>query len=90
MLISLPQLVGLLLGELLRRYVTNYISIASEILLKGGLDMHNLLRSAASVGVLGKDGVLAEQRTWHCWDQQWPMSEEHWALHPRTCLLAQC
>lgn len=90
MLIYLPQLVGLLLGELLRRYVTNYISIASGILLKGGLDMHNLLRSAASVGMFGKDGVLAEQRTWHCWDQQWPLSEEHWVLHPHTCLLAQC
>lgn len=63
MLISLPRPVGLLSGELLRRCVTSYVSIAAGILLKGGLHTCNLLRSVASVGMVRKDGVLAEQET---------------------------
>ena len=63
MLVSLPQLVGLLLGELPRICVTSYVSVAAGILLKGGLPTCNLLRSVASVGIVRKDGVLVEQET---------------------------
>lgn len=50
LLISLPQLVGLLLGELLRRRITSYVSVGSRTLLKGRLHTQNLLRSVARDG----------------------------------------
>lgn len=48
--------------------VISYLSITAENLLKGRLHTCNLLMSVASIGMTGKDALLAEQEMQCHWD----------------------
>lgn len=77
MLISLPQLAGLLSGEVLRRCVTNYIPTAAGNLLKGRLHTCNLLASVSSVGMVRKDAFQAEQEMQCHWAHVFWLGARH-------------